>query len=218
MPFKERLEKTAVIVRGRAGKTISSKHDGPDGSVVSITDIELTEVLKGDVGVKALRVSQPGGDYRGITTHVEGVAKFIQDQDVVLFLAAGERGVYSIPSLELGQYTVVIDDQGREILSGVGYPEGEKPWTLADARAALAGKNAEQTPGPAAVVSTPVPGNGPGVAMTLQPTPEGASAATEPASTSSGIIFGVLAAVVIGVWAWISRNTKKPPGTGGGSP
>lgn len=217
MPFRERLEKTAVIVRGKAGKTISTKLDGPDGPVVSLTDIELTEVLKGDVGAKALQVSQPGGEFRGQITHVEGAAKFTQDQDVVLFLAPGDRGIYLIPSLELGQYTVVIDNQGREVLNGIGYPEGEKPWTLAEARAALTGgKKSESRSG------TPGAANGGSLADRGGSNSVVSSSESTPASTGSGTgsPYGVILLIlIIGVaiaW-WMTGKATKPPRSGGGS-
>ena len=91
-----------------------------------------------------------------MVTYVAGVAKFQPDQDIVLFLGPASRGAFSIPGLETGLFSVVEGPDGQEILQGVGYPEGEKPWTLSDARTMLAKlKSGEILPG--AETTTPAP-------------------------------------------------------------
>lgn len=208
LSFRDRIEKTPVIVRGRTGKTTTVRPDGGDGSAVfSITDLEVTEVLKGGLEAKSIQISQPGGEYRGVRTHVEGVANLTPDQDVVLFLTAGEKGVFTLPGMETGRYGVVADDSGEEILMGLGYAEGEKPWTVAEARATARGQG-ERAADARDPRTDPQKAN----SQTTEgatPTPQGDPQAQSSWSGPLLTVLGVL--TMIGLLRWVSRRINRRP-------
>lgn len=107
LTFEQMTRAAPVVVRG---KVIQQQPFTPDGSkrVYTDTEVRITESLKGGVDGTIL-VRQPGGIAGDVFVEVEGAARFVPDEDVVLFLspAAKAPGVFIPLALSASKVSLV---------------------------------------------------------------------------------------------------------------
>lgn len=150
-PMGDVIDEAPVIIRGKALDSHAdwSQPSDPGKKIYTYTDVQIEEVIKGDVSPKTIQVREIGGEKDGVTLEVPGSAHFKHGDDVVLMLAkqASDRS-YPLLGLSTGKYTVSRDSSGNEVLIGASshdpYPgshpqvqndtSGMKKWSLNDLR------------------------------------------------------------------------------------
>lgn len=115
------------IVRGKAGTSQSDWGKGEaHGSIFTYTDIEITEVLKGEGGEVSrgskITVKQPGGERDGIAMTVAATAVFQPGEDVVLTLSPkdGADETYQVLNLTAGKYNVIEEGGHVHVQNSLG--------------------------------------------------------------------------------------------------
>jgi hypothetical protein len=219
-PFPQTVQNTPVIVRGRVGGSRADWGTGQDSvkRIYTYYDLQVEEVLKGDVQGSELTVRELGGEKDGVGLDVPGTARFRGGEEVVVTLSeANSDGSYDIRNLMMGKFDLRPDDSGQEVLVGPGLDphvgdEMTSPskvkWTLDALRklikAQAEGKPFTPLPAASAKVST-----SPTVAPQLLPSPEAsvpAESGEEGQLPWGWVAIGLFAA---GILAWLFLRTRK---------
>jgi len=112
MSLEQMAAAAPLIVRARcAGNSVARD----EGEIWTFTSFGIEETWRGSPPTQ-LRVRLLGGTMGDITSHVSGVPRFTQGEDVVLFLQPTRRGDYSIVSWEQGTFRVHQDAAGMKAL------------------------------------------------------------------------------------------------------
>jgi hypothetical protein len=99
-----------VVVRGFVGK-VESRWTLDHSRIMTDSEIEVAEVLKGNVTTKTVTAMQPGGVVGDFGQMVHGTARFAVGEEVVVFLERrGER--FFVVGMAQGRMT--IDRTGPE--------------------------------------------------------------------------------------------------------
>jgi hypothetical protein len=99
-----------VIVRARcAGNSVARE----EGEIWTFTTFDVEEAWRGSPPTQII-VRLLGGSMGEITSHVSGVPRFTQGEDVVLFLQPTTHGDYSIVSWEQGTFRVHQETYGQQ--------------------------------------------------------------------------------------------------------
>jgi hypothetical protein len=119
VPLKATTNKAAAIVRG---EVISQKSDWAHGYQTIYTEvvIRVDESLKGNIPVgRTVTIRVEGGEVGDTGIRVEHQPRFLEAENVLLFLREAPEDVYEIQSVEQGKYTVfgnvAYDYQGRRL-------------------------------------------------------------------------------------------------------
>jgi hypothetical protein len=140
VPLEKRVYESPIIVRGKTGNSYSDWVIHPDGSrqIFTFTELDVTEVLKGDVKSSQILIREIGGEKDGIGLSVPGAATFRPGEDVVVTLDNSDdpKDGYRIQGMSMGKYTVEKDPDGNEYLSGgsLSLERGSKRTTLGNLR------------------------------------------------------------------------------------
>lgn len=104
--IEEMTHSSPVIVRGTVGQ-VQARWDEPGRKIWTYAELKVLEALKGEAP-PVLLVRQPGGVVGPVGQHVEGVAKFAQGEEVLLFLegAPDEPAVFGVWGLAAGKVTL----------------------------------------------------------------------------------------------------------------
>ena len=102
MSLEQLTAAAPLIVRARCQGSIVSTEKS---EIWTITSFEVREVWKGSAP-QVVRVRLLGGRTAELTSHVEGVPRFLPGEDVVLFLAPLRRGNYSVTSWAQGTFRI----------------------------------------------------------------------------------------------------------------
>jgi hypothetical protein len=160
-PFPTSVQNAPIILRGKVGMSYPEFAQDPDGGkrIFTFTEIQPTEVLKGDVRTAAnsLIIREMGGEKDGVGYHVPGTAQFQRGEDTVIFLRPADRdGTFDVHGMMMGKYNVITNSEGQEVLDGPGLildPNAPpEKWTLDRLRKVIA-QQAEMNPTPAAAAS-----------------------------------------------------------------
>jgi len=118
-----------VVVRVRAGES-SSRLAGPGAglAVVTVTELDVLEVLKGRVSASPIRLVLPGGQVEEEVVWIPGRPTFVPGQEAVLFLApvAGRPGEYGPTEFALSVFDVLADPAGRRFAVRTMFQAGEQ--------------------------------------------------------------------------------------------
>jgi hypothetical protein len=99
------LTRTAdTVVRGRVVSS-QARWSANHSRIITDTTIEVTDTLKGH-GTKTVVVMQPGGEVGEVGQHVEGVARFQKDEEVVVFLEARGTERFTLSGMAQGRFKV----------------------------------------------------------------------------------------------------------------
>lgn len=98
-----------LIVRGKVVRSISGWDDG-HRRIWTWTEVAVSDAIKGQSG-KLVLVKQPGGEVEGIGQQVDGVARFTEGEDCILFLepAPDEKNVWRPSGLSAGKVNVTVE-------------------------------------------------------------------------------------------------------------
>jgi hypothetical protein len=118
-PLRSVIDEAPIIVRGRTGESYADWGKSETRALYTYTDLQVTEVIKGDVKDSKIQLRQPGGVRDGIEMQVPGSAKFNREEDVVVLLNPknADDGSYDVPGLLTGKYSVSQSADGQTILS-----------------------------------------------------------------------------------------------------
>ena len=76
-----------VVVRVRAGESSARRVPaGPGPGIVTLTDLDVLEVLKGRVPSPSIRIVLPGETLEGAALWVSGRPTFVPGQEAILFV------------------------------------------------------------------------------------------------------------------------------------
>ncbi|MGK2858456.1 MAG: hypothetical protein ACSLFQ_14745 [Thermoanaerobaculia bacterium] len=100
----------AIVTDGRSERT-------PQGGVRTVTELSVTDVLKGPfVPGQLVSVAQPGGSTPTLSLAIGGTARFSPGDKVLLFLINDARWGWTTKDLALGKFDFVTDTSGRKLL------------------------------------------------------------------------------------------------------
>lgn len=136
-PFEETVADTPILVRGRTGMSYAQWAMATDGTqkIFTYTELELTEVLKGDIPhpTTSLMMRSLGGSKDGTSLEVPGSARFNKKEDVVVFLnPVNPDGSHDVKGMMLGKLEIRTDEQGQEYLSGGALSRREHSGSLSE--------------------------------------------------------------------------------------
>lgn len=123
-PFPETLKNSSIMARGRIGKSTVDWSTLSDGSkhIFTFTELEVTEVLKGNLKPGLIRMREMGGDKDGVGMVISGTAEFTKGEEVVVFLAEPAPGTndssYPLQGMMMGKFTIEKGEDGKEYLRG----------------------------------------------------------------------------------------------------
>ena len=83
--------------------------------IVTETEVEVLEVLKGSPGATAIKVVQPGGEVGEVGQHVSGTAQFRDAEHVVLFLEQRGPGRFVLTGMSQGKFRVERGADGTQM-------------------------------------------------------------------------------------------------------
>jgi len=115
-----------------------TERDPATNLVATYTTFAVHDVLKGQVGA-TYEIKQIGGSIPGgLTYKVDGVPRFREGQDYIVFLPGVSAAGFSSPvGLEQGRFVVTPTTNGREVANGrdfrdltAGIPAGDLPPSL----------------------------------------------------------------------------------------
>lgn len=101
-----------VIVRGTVIE-VWTEFDA-SGHVWTHAQVDVARVLKGDPALGALVIEQPGGDWAGRVTTVDGAARFSVGEDAYFFVENLDSGRSVTVGMFQGKFNVVMDPYARE--------------------------------------------------------------------------------------------------------
>lgn len=86
----------------------------PDGWVWTRAQVEVSEVIKGQPGLEAVIVDQPGGVWAGMETRVPGSARFATGEDALFFLEDLRSGHTVTVGMTQGKFNIRLDPSTRQ--------------------------------------------------------------------------------------------------------
>ena len=129
MPDADLAARAPVVVRVRAGESAGRVEGGGRGpEIVTLTDFEVIEVLKGKVPYSSIRLVLPGGEVEDRIVWIPGRPGFVPGQEAVLFVApiAGRPGEYGATEFALSVFDVLEDTAGRRFAVRSQFQAGEE--------------------------------------------------------------------------------------------
>jgi hypothetical protein len=107
MSIEQMAHASSLIVRARC---ISSVTRWEEGEIWTFTSFEVAESWKGTPRSR-ITVQLLGGRLGPITSHVSGVPKFREREEVILFLERLPEGDFSVVSWEQGTFRISRDER-----------------------------------------------------------------------------------------------------------
>ena len=129
MPDADLASRAPVVVHVRAGESagrLGAPGRGP--AIVTLTDLELIEVLKGKVSTSTIRLALPGGVVGSEALWIPGRPELVPGQEAVLFLAPipGRPDEYGTTELGLSVFDVLEDPSERRFAVRSQFQSGEE--------------------------------------------------------------------------------------------
>jgi PKD repeat protein len=115
MPDPQLAAQAPVVVHVRAGESFPRlEGPGPGPRIVTVTDLDVLEVLKGKVPASPVRFVVPGGRVGDLTLWVPGRPAFLPGQEAIVFVAPlpGSPGEYGPTEFALSVFDVLEDPGG----------------------------------------------------------------------------------------------------------
>ncbi len=127
-PMPDFVRDAIHIVRGRLHQPHAEFGIAPGGerNVYTVAELEVLEVLKGNISKSSLPVRKLGGTKDGITLHIPGSPEFQDGEESVFFLGPeNEDHSYEVTGLELGKFGLEEKNGELELTGGLlGYSDG----------------------------------------------------------------------------------------------
>lgn len=123
--FPQAIQDAPWIVRGIVGaKTPQwALARSGDKKIYTYIDLNVLEVLKGDLSTGNILVRTLGGKIGKVGLRVAGSAELNVGEEVVLLLRTGETGsspVYEVQGMMMGKFNLRENHRGEQVLSGPG--------------------------------------------------------------------------------------------------
>ncbi len=109
LTLADQVQRADLVVRARVG-SVRSAYVAERGTILSWTELEVTESLKGQAPV-TLTLRQMGGTADGQTMLVPGDAHLAPGEEVILFLRRDRNGTNDVFLLALAQSAYVVRGQ-----------------------------------------------------------------------------------------------------------
>ena len=119
-PFSEFTKSTSNIVRGKISNIHTENSVDHDGvkTIYTFANLELKEVIKGNLAGSQIQIRKLGGSKDGVTLEIPSSVEFTEKEEGVFFLSEElDDHSYEVSSLELGKFNLVKKN-GEEILKG----------------------------------------------------------------------------------------------------
>lgn len=132
-PFPTTVGEAPAIVRGKIGMSYPNWVTDAEGNrrIYTFTELEVIEVLKGDVPGKRVMLRALGGEKDGVGLHVPGTAEFSRGEEVVVMVGpANADDSRDVRGMMMGKYNVERDSAGQEYLTGPGINPGNREGVL----------------------------------------------------------------------------------------
>ncbi|HMD14420.1 MAG TPA: hypothetical protein VKI62_07340 [Bacteroidota bacterium] len=109
-----------VIVVGKVGH-LESEWNADKSRIQTRVTITVNDVVKGDAATQSVVVYTPGGEVDGVGEWYSHNAKFVNDEEVVVFAKKDNRGLLRVASGQNGKFTIAKDAAtGRKFIPNVG--------------------------------------------------------------------------------------------------
>lgn len=113
----ELTQKSEVVARGKV-REMKSEWDETRSRIRTRVSLSVDEYLKGGGG-GTLEVIIPGGEVDGVGELYSHMARFKQDEDVVVFVEKDKKGRYRVAGGSEGKFSVKKDDAtGKPVVAG----------------------------------------------------------------------------------------------------
>jgi hypothetical protein len=113
----ELVQKSEVVARGKV-REMKSEWDETRSRIRTRVSLSVDEYLKGGGG-GTMEVFVPGGEVDGVGELYTHMARFKQDEDVVVFAEKDKKGRYRITGGNEGKFAVKNDEKtGKRFVSG----------------------------------------------------------------------------------------------------
>jgi hypothetical protein len=114
----ELTTKSEVVALGRV-KEMKSQWEGNKERIVTYVTLDVDEYLKGSGTGRTLTIVNPGGEVDGVGELYTHMARFKQDEDVVVFVEKDKKGHYRMTGGNDGKFAVKKDvATGMPVVSG----------------------------------------------------------------------------------------------------
>ena len=118
------VEQSVAVVIGKV-TAIESHRDPQQGQIFTHITLSLDEVLKGELSVRELTITQVGGTVGELHSWVYGSPEFTRGEKVLLFLRLTPDGTLRVAHLYQGKFSVLMDQiTGEEFASRETPSEG----------------------------------------------------------------------------------------------
>lgn len=111
MSHEEVVEASDLILRGTVMEIWTET--SPAGVTWTRVQVEVEHLYKGELSSDVVIIDQMGGTMGGLTTRVEGAARFSPDEEVLLFLDVNKAGYIQPIGMMNGKYTIMLDPHTR---------------------------------------------------------------------------------------------------------
>lgn len=100
----ELAKRSTAVVQGRVQK-VSSRWSGDGMRIWTDVEVQVESVWRGQVG-GPVRIAQLGGVIEGFEQRVDGMAGFVEGEEVVVFLEAKPGETFALTGMAQGKYRV----------------------------------------------------------------------------------------------------------------
>jgi hypothetical protein len=108
------VQKSDAIITGQV--LLSYGQMTPGGSVMTVTEVSVTEVLKGAIAQRSvIHITSPGGEAGDRITYVPGAPQYTQGESVLLFLNGSPERGWGATDLAVGKFAFRTDSASRKI-------------------------------------------------------------------------------------------------------
>lgn len=204
-PFPDVVTDAKTIVRGTVSKVYSQWAQPNKKSILTLHDLAIKEVYKGQVNSAAITFSIPGGSVGNTTVKIDGSPHFNVGEEVVVMLGdQGGTGFFPLKGLILGKYNIKKDSSGTEWLTGgvLSPPfldpfQTRKRWSVEDLKDYLKSEGEEQNSAATRPSSSTAPNPNDQAAEQIRSQPAHSELVEAQARTlASG-------GIDLGIWCWI---------------
>ena len=112
MTTNDMVDASDFIVRGTVTETWTEV--GEHGRIWTRAQLDVTRTYKGDTDLQTIVIDQLGGQYAGVTMHVDSAARFSYGEEIVVFLDELNNGRICPLSMFAGKWTVRMDPYTQE--------------------------------------------------------------------------------------------------------
>jgi hypothetical protein len=110
------VQKADAIITGQV--LLSYGQMTPGGTVMTVTEVSVNEVLKGSIAQRSvIRITSPGGEAGDRITLVPGAPHYSEGESVLLFLNGSPERGWGATDLSVGKFAFRTDSGGRKIVT-----------------------------------------------------------------------------------------------------